>query len=210
MAGLRPAVIHHGIDVEAFPFSSVAGDYLLFLGRLEQDKGPVTAVHAAREVGLPLVLAGPPSDYFTAEVAPLVDGVQVRYVGPVGRERRNQLLAGAATLVFPVTAPEPFGMVMIEAMACGTPVAAIPLGAVPEIVDPGVTGFLAADAASVPAAIESCLTLSREQVREVARRRFHYRRMVDDHERLYEQILARAQAAPGASEPAPGRLGVRP
>lgn len=190
MTGLSPAVIHHGIDVDAFPFSAAPGDFLLFLGRMELEKGPVAAVQAARASGLPLVLAGPPGDYFDLEVAPLVDGVEVSFVGPVGRQRRNELLAGAAALVFPIQAPEPFGMVMIEAMACGTPVAAIPLGAVPEIVDPGVTGFLAADAASVPAAIRACLTLDRRRIREVARRRFHYERMVDDYEQLYASILA--------------------
>lgn len=190
MPGVTPAVIQHGIDIDAFPFSPTAGDYLLFLGRMDWDKGPVGAVSAARAAGLPLVLAGPPSDYFTSDVAPLVDGVEVRFVGAVDRERRNELLAGAAVLVFPVQAPEPFGLVMVEAMACGTPVAAIPLGSVSEIVEPGATGFLAEDVESLPEAIRSCLHLDRRRIREEAERRFHYRRMVDDHEQLYARIVA--------------------
>ncbi|MFL5822335.1 MAG: glycosyltransferase family 4 protein [Solirubrobacteraceae bacterium] len=194
MTGLAPAVIHHGIDVDAFPFSASAGDYLLFLGRMEWDKGPVAAIKAARAVGLPLVLAGPPSDYFTREVAPLVDGVSVRFVGAVNRERRNELLAGAAALLFPIQWPEPFGLVMVESMACGTPVAATSEGAVPEVIDPGVTGSLAVDTKSLPAAIRSCLTLDRRHIREVAERRFHYCRMVDDYEALYARILAGATA----------------
>lgn len=190
MSGVSTTVIHHGIDIDAFPFMPNRGDYLLFLGRMEPEKGPVGAVRAAGAVGLPLILAGPPSDYFYEEVAPLVDGVGVSFVGPVGSERRNQLLAGAAALIFPIQAPEPFGLVMIEAMACGTPVAAIPLGAVAEIVDPGVTGFLADDADSLPAAIRSCLSLDRRTVREAARRRFHYHRMVDEYEQLYASIAS--------------------
>jgi glycosyltransferase involved in cell wall biosynthesis len=190
MTGVSTTVIHHGIDVDTFPFSSRRGQYLLFLGRMEWDKGPVGAIEAARAVGLPLVLAGPPSDYYEQEVAPLVDGDEVSFVGPVDTERRNELLAGAAALVFPIQAPEPFGLVMIEAMASGTPVAAVPLGAVPEIVDPGVTGFLADDAEALPAAIRSCLTLERRDVREATRRRFHYHRMVDEYEQLYSRIVS--------------------
>jgi glycosyltransferase involved in cell wall biosynthesis len=194
MTGLTPAVIHHGIDVGAFPFSPARGDYLLFLGRMEEDKGPVAAIEAARAVEMPLVLAGPPSEYFTDHVAPLVDGVEVEFVGEVGRTRRNELLARAAALVFPIQWAEPFGLVMVEAMACGTPVAATPEGAVPEVIDPGVTGFLAGDVASLPEAIRSCLTLDRGRIREVAQRHFHYRRMVDDYEALYGRILASTAA----------------
>jgi glycosyltransferase involved in cell wall biosynthesis len=194
MAGLEPEVIHHGIDVEAFPFAPASGDYLLFLGRMEWDKGPVTAIEAARTVGMPLVLAGPPSDYFAREVAPLVDGDSVTFVGAVDRERRNELLAGAAALVFPIQWPEPFGLVMIEAMACGTPVAATAEGAVPEVVDSGLTGFLASDRGALDEAIRSCLTLDRQRIRHLARERFDYRRMADDYERLYERILAPAAA----------------
>jgi glycosyltransferase involved in cell wall biosynthesis len=194
MSGVKTTVIHNGIDVDSFPFSSRRGDYLLFLGRMEWDKGPVGAIEAARDVGLPLILAGPPSDYFEEEVAPLVDDDEVVFVGSVGVQRRNELLAGAAALVFPIQAPEPFGLVMVEAMACGTPVAAISLGAVPEIVDPGITGFLADGSGSLPAAIRSCLTLDRELVRETVRKRFHYRLMVDEYERLYSSMASPLRA----------------
>jgi glycosyltransferase involved in cell wall biosynthesis len=198
MTGLTPTVIYHGVDVAAFPFSARSGDYLLFLGRMEPEKGPVEAVLAARTLGMPLVLAGPPSDHFTEEVEPLVDGVEVTFVGAVGRERRNQLLAGAAALVFPSHWQEPFGLVMVEAMACGTPVAAISAGAVPEIVDPGVTGFLANEVESLPDAIRTCLSLDRRRIRVQVERRFHYRRMVDDYEKLYARILARTATTAAA------------
>lgn len=185
-------VIHHGIDTGAFPFGPKRGEYLVFLGRLMPDKGPVEAVRIARRAGLRLLLAGPceDEDYFRSEVAPLLDGREVEYLGPVGPGERNRLLAGAAALLYPIVYPEPFGLVLIEAMACGTPVAAAGLGAVPEIVQDGVTGCLAPDAGGLADRLADVLALDRARVREAAVARFDYRRMVDDYEAVYRRLTA--------------------
>jgi glycosyltransferase involved in cell wall biosynthesis len=186
------AIVHHGIDTAAFPFRSVPGDYLLFLGRIIPGKGLAEAIHLARKLAMRLVIAGPREEndegYFDAEVAPLLDGGGVTYVGPVGLEERNPLLAGAAALLYPITTPEPFGLVLVEAMACGTPVVATDLGAVPEVVEQGVTGCYASDAGRLAECATAALRLDRARVRKAAERRFDYRRMADDYEAVYRQL----------------------
>jgi glycosyltransferase involved in cell wall biosynthesis len=190
LAGLpNITVVPHGIDTGAFPFGAQAGDYLLFLGRMIADKGPVQAVEAARALDMPLVLAGPGSEYFDAHVAPLVDGERVQYAGRVANAERNELLAGAAALLFPAVYPEPFGLVMIEAMACGTPVAATAIGAAPELIEEDVTGACADSPAALPEAVARALALDRALIRERAQRRFDYRRMVDAYEALYATVV---------------------
>ena len=158
------------------------------------DKGPVDAVRIAERAGLPLVLAGPPSQYFAEAVEPLVDGERVRYAGRVGPEERNRLLAGAAALLFPSSYPEPFGLVMVEALACGTPVLATAVGAAPEIVEPALTGHVGATAADLAELIGPTLALDRRRVRARAVERFAYARMVDDYEALYTETVARRGA----------------
>jgi glycosyltransferase involved in cell wall biosynthesis len=199
------AVVHHGIDTETFPCGEGSGGYLLFLGRMLPDKGVVEAIQLARQVGMRLVLAGPHDadpDYFRSRVAPLVDGRDVRYVGPVGAAERNRLLVAAAALIYPIREPEPFGLVLIEAMACGTPVLACGLGAVPEIVENGVTGFYARDLQALAGLVPDVLALDRARVRREAVAHFDYRRMVDGYEAVYERLAAgaggRAPAASGA------------
>jgi glycosyltransferase involved in cell wall biosynthesis len=196
-------VVHHGIDTAAFPFGKASGDYLLFLGRLLPDMGVVAAIHLARQVGMPLILAGPideDREYFNGQVAPRLDGRRLRHVGPVGVAERNRLLAGAAALLYPIREPEPFGLVLIEAMACGTPVLAHALGAVPEIVENGVTGHAAADLPSMAEHLPDVLALDRSCVREAAVARFDYRRMVDGYEVVYQRLAAGTSGqAPGAS-----------
>src|SRR5262249_19170963 len=170
------------------------------------DKGAVAAIHLARQAGMPLILAGPIDenrDYFDCQVAPLIDGRRVRHVGPVGVAERNRLLAGAAALLYPIREPEPFGLVLIEAMACGTPVLAHALGAVPEIVENGMTGYVEDDPASLAGRLPDVLALDRARVREAAVARFDYHRMVDGYEAVYERLAAgtsgRAPVASGAS-----------
>jgi glycosyltransferase involved in cell wall biosynthesis len=188
--GDRPnvSVIHHGIAFDAFPFGERGGDYLLFLGRMLADKGPAQAIRIAQEVDMPLILAGPEHDCYDIASEQAVDGERIRWVGRVTPEERNRLLAGAAALVFPLQYQEPFGLVMLEAMACGTPVLATAVGAVPEIVQEGVTGLTAPTWEELAQLVPAALALDRAQVRREAARRFDVERMIDAYEELYLRI----------------------
>jgi glycosyltransferase involved in cell wall biosynthesis len=181
-------VIHNGIDAGAFPFNAESGDYLAFLGRMIPSKGAAEAVRVAREIDIPLIMAGPSTEWFDHEVRPAVDDRSIRYLGPVDAAGRNELLAGAAALLYPITYPEPFGLVMVEAMACGTPIAAFGVGAVPEVVDQGVGGCWVRPDGSLGEAVRRAVQLDRRRVREAAVERFDYRRMVDAYERLYRRL----------------------
>jgi glycosyltransferase involved in cell wall biosynthesis len=185
------AVVYHGIDTDAFPFNPKRGDHVLFLGQITPDKGPDKAIRLARRAGVRLVLAGPYDEkdegFFQTEIAPAL-GPEVEYVGRVDVQRRNRLLAGAAALIYPLDAPEPFGLVTVEAMACGTPVAALSLGAVPEIVDNGVTGYHAPDEEALAGLLPATLALDRTGVRRACVFRFDYRRMVDEYLAIYQSL----------------------
>jgi glycosyltransferase involved in cell wall biosynthesis len=183
-------VIHHGIDVASFPFDPDGGEHLLFLGRMIADKGPAEAIRIARAAGRPLVLAGPAEEGYDVTAEPGVDGETVRYAGRVDAAERNRLLAGAAALLFPLVYPEPFGLVLVEAMACGTPVLATQLGAAPEIVEDGVTGYTASTPEELAALVPAATALDRAAIRRVAERRFDVARMVDEHEALYRRLAA--------------------
>lgn len=191
--GSEITVIPHGIDVDAFPFSAVPGEYLLFLGRMLLDKGPLEAIRVAHATGMPIVLAGPLDEVDELQLAALVDDQCVRYVGPVDHATRNALLAGAGALLFTVTYPEPFGLVMVEAMACGTPVLATALGAVPEIVENGLTGFVAPRWEDLAASVPAALALDRRAIRARAQERFAARRMVEDYEDFYYRVAGAAK-----------------
>ncbi len=185
------SVVHHGIDTDIFAFSADSRTYLLFLGRVIPRKGPEHAIRLARAAGMRLIIAGGGEEqYIRDSIAPFVDGRTVAYVGHVGVKERNQLLRGAAALLFPAVAPEPFGLVMIEAMACGVPVVALDCGPVPEIVDQGVTGFYADDLECLQAYIPAALTLDRARIRRTAIARFDYRRMVSEYEAVYRHVIA--------------------
>ena len=191
LAGRRNlSVIPHGVDVDAFPFTPHAGPYLMFLGRMIADKGPVQAAQIARTAGLPLILAGPPEDGFEEHIRPALTGPGIEYVGRVEPPERDRLLAGAAALLYPIQYPEPFGLVAIEAMACGTPVLATPVGAAPELIDVGLTGHVAGTVADLAALVPAALGLDRGRVRARARERFDISAMVDRHEALYQRVAA--------------------
>src|SRR5262249_52159075 len=140
--------------------------------------------------GLRLLLAGPADDYYRAQVEPLVDGKRVEYVGWVGAADRDRLLGNARALLYPIRAPEPFGLVLVEAMMCGTAVAAMRLGAVPEVVDEGVTGYSAASAEDYPEAVQKTLALDRSRVRDRAAERFSAERMARQYVEVYRQVTA--------------------
>src|SRR4029077_5233756 len=145
----RVHVVHHGIPAGDYTFSEEKKDYVGFLGRIAPCKGPHLAIEAARRAGVRLKLAGEVQplfrDYWEQQVLPLIDGVQIEYVGAVDHAQKNELLSHARALLFPIQWEEPFGLVMIEAMACGTPVLALPGGSVEEIVRDGVSGWICRD-----------------------------------------------------------------
>jgi glycosyltransferase involved in cell wall biosynthesis len=185
-------LIRHGIDTSQFPFGEGGDGHLLFLGRLIADKGPLEAIQIARAVEQPLILAGPADADFDQRIAPHLDGERIRYVGPVGAEERNRLLAGASALLYPLLYPEPFGLVVVEAMACGTPVLGTGMGAVPELIEPGITGYMAPSWEGLPELVPQALELDRRVIRDRAVERFDYRRMVDQHEALYRELVREA------------------
>ncbi len=189
-------IIYNGCDFGAYEPRVETGSYLAFLGRLSPEKNPLGAIRIAQAVGLPLVLAGQPqnvreAEYFKKEVEPFIDGKQVRWVGAVNHAQKNELLRHAAALLFPILWEEPFGLVMIEAMACGTPVVAHRRGSVGEVVEDGVTGYTATSLDALPELVGPALALDRAEVRARAEARFGFRRMVDDYVALYRALLAR-------------------
>ena len=186
------ATIHHGIDVEAFPFDAVGSEDLLFFGRIHPDKGAREAIEVALKATRPIGLYGIVQDegYFAGEVAPLLDDRRARYYGPVGGDARLAALGRARALLHLVNFDEPFGLSVVEAMACGTPVIASRRGSMPEIIEHGVNGFLVDSADEALAAVERVGELDRRKVRQSVERRFHVDRMADDYIALYRSILA--------------------
>ncbi len=193
--GQEIPVVYNGCDFDAYDPCYEPGRYLAFLGRMSFDKNPLDAIRIAKAVGLPLLLAGRPQDaeeseYFETQIKPLIDGERVRYLGPVNHAQKNELLRGAAALLFPVQWAEPFGLVMIEAMACGTPVVACDLGAVREVVDPGVTGFYHESVGELADLTRLAIGLDRAAVRRRAAERFSFQRMVDDYLKIYRGLAS--------------------
>jgi glycosyltransferase involved in cell wall biosynthesis len=187
-------VIRHGIDVDDVPVGEGDGGYVVFLGRMSPDKGVREALVAARQAGVRLVLAGRlrpvEQEYFAQEVEPLL-GPAAEFIGEVDSVRRNELLGAATALLNPLQWEEPFGLVMIESLACGTPVVATPMGAVPEIVDDGVTGFIRTGQDGLASALHRVAALDRKACRRAAEERFSTERMVAEHLRLYQEVSAR-------------------
>jgi glycosyltransferase involved in cell wall biosynthesis len=187
--------IYHGLPVNSLRPSYAPGSYLAFLGRLSADKGPEAAIRIARAAGKPLRIAAkvPRGEqrYFKQTLEPLIDGKQIKLIGEVNDHAKQEFLANASALLFPIDWPEPFGLVMIEAMACGTPTIAFRRGSVPEVIDDGVSGFIADDEAGAIAAVGGVEKLDRRTVRAQFERRFSARRMAEDYLRCYEQLVDR-------------------
>lgn len=194
------ATVYHGIDLEAFTLRTEPGTYLLFLGRIHPDKGTREAIEVALQSGMPLKIAGIIQDraYFVQEVAPFIDGQQIQYLGPVGPQERDVLLGGAYALVHLINFNEPFGLSVVEAMACGTPVLARPRGAMPEIVRDGQTGVLVQTVAEAVEALPRLGQLDRAQIRAYVASRFSRERMVEDYLRVYQEVLDRHRARQAA------------
>jgi glycosyltransferase involved in cell wall biosynthesis len=184
--------VYHGLPVQSLKPSYAPGGYLAFLGRLTREKGPEAAIRIARSAGMPLRIAAklPRGErgYFKETLEPQIDGRQVLLTGEVNDKTKEQFLTNAAALLFPIDWPEPFGLVMIEAMACGTPVIAFRSGSVPEIIDHGVTGFIVDDEEGAVAALRRLAELDRRAVRARFEERFSSKRMAQDYVRNYEAL----------------------
>ena len=211
--GLRyVATVHHGIDLGEFTFQPVAGEYLLFFGRMHPDKGAADAVRIARAAGRPLLLAGIIQDqeYFDREVAPHLNA-DVQYLGSVGPQERDRLLGGALALLHPIHFDEPFGLSMVEAMACGTPVIASPRGSVPEVVGADVGadgscaggGYIVNDEAEAVLAVERATHFDRRAARARVEARFTVERMVAEYLEVYERVRSARGQSRGRPAPTP-------
>jgi glycosyltransferase involved in cell wall biosynthesis len=190
-------IIHHGIDASQFPVGDGTGDgdgpYCLFLGRMAPDKGAHRAIAVARKAGVRLLMAAKMREpwevrYFTERVEPLL-GPDAVYLGEVPHEQKLELLGGATALLFPIRWNEPFGLVMLEAMACGTPVLAFPEGAAPEVVEHGKTGFLCVDEEEMIEALGRIAEIQRADCRAAVEGYFSTKRMVADHLALFDSLV---------------------
>ncbi|MCA1703112.1 MAG: glycosyltransferase family 4 protein [Actinobacteria bacterium] len=186
------AVVPNPIVVDAFPFQADKEDYLLWIGRLNDEKGPHRAIAAARQADRRLLLAGPvqpgEEEFFNSEVKPHIDDDQIKYIGEVGDEKKK-LYASAAALLMPIRWPEPFGLVMTEAMACGTPVIAYPEGAAPEIVLDGQTGFVVDSESEMADAIKRLDEIDPAHCRQSAEERFDVAAVAAAHENAYRDAM---------------------
>jgi len=191
--------VYHGMPLDGSPFVANPDDYLAFLGRLAPEKQPEVAIEVAKRVGMPLKIAAKidahDRDYVERVVAPLLDDPLVEFIGEVENDRKAAFLGGARALLFPIDWPEPFGLVMIEAMACGTPVIARPCGSVPELIEDGRTGFIGDTVDELVEAVKRIDTIDRAECRREVERRFSVPRMVDDYEMLYRRAVSVRQAA---------------
>jgi glycosyltransferase involved in cell wall biosynthesis len=191
------ATIHHGIPQRLLTPGFGAGGYLAFIGRISPEKAPDAAVRIAALAGMKLKIAAKVDaadrDYFKAHIEPLLKRSDVEYLGEISDAEKSAFLGNAAGLIFPIAWREPFGLAMIEAMACGTPVIAFRRGSVPEVIDDGVTGFIVDDEAQAAAAARRLHQLDRARIRHVFEARFTARRMTEDYLNVYRRLIARDQ-----------------
>ena len=178
----------HGIDTDNFVYREKPDDYLLFLGRFTDGKGVLQAIEIAKRIGMRLILAAAVNEYYRERVAPHVDGRHVVFYGEADFQAKVKLFGGARALLYPIQAREPFGLVLAEAMACGTPVAALDRGAVREVVEEGVTGMVFEDLEQMANELPRVFDLDRRRVHERAVARFGAARMVDEYVSVYARI----------------------
>ncbi|MET9023721.1 glycosyltransferase family 4 protein [Actinopolymorpha sp. NPDC004070] len=186
------ATIHHGINLTELPYSPDGGTGLVAFGRIHPDKGTAEAIDVARRADLPLTICGIVQDesYFIERVRPHIDGDRVRYLGSVGPKDRAEILGNSLALLHPISFDEPFGLSVVEAMACGTPVVAFRRGSMPEVVDDGVTGFLVHTVEEAVRAVGVVGALDRAACRKHVEERFGVDRMVDEYVRVYRDIAS--------------------
>jgi len=185
------ATVYNGINLSEFEFCEKPKDYFLFMGALGEHKNPKDAILAVKKAKSKLILASGKKrePYFSKEIKPLIDGKQIKYVGEVWGKKKIDLLKYTKALLFPIKWQEPFGLVMAEVMACGTPVIAYPNGAVPEVVEDKKTGFIVKNVNEMVKAIKNIETIERRKCRERVEKYFSVEKMVDDYEKIYHKIL---------------------
>ena len=186
------ATIHHGIPVDDYPFSKTPGDYLLVFGRIHNDKGVYEAIQVAKNVNMPLIIAGIIQDerYFHKKVSPFIDNKNIRYIGSVGPDRRGEILSKAFALLHLINFEEPFGLSVIEAMACGTPVIARRKGAMPELVIHGQTGFLVDSLEEAIEYVKRVKSIDRYRCRQRVEQHFRVENMVEKYIDVYKKVLS--------------------
>jgi glycosyltransferase involved in cell wall biosynthesis len=188
------ATVYHGLPERLLLPGSGSGGYLAFLGRISPEKAPDLAIRIAARAGMRLKIAAKidavDREYFRAEIEPLFAQPHVEFIGEIGEHEKAEFLGDAAGLLFPIAWQEPFGLVMIEAMACGTPVIALRNGSVPEVVDDGITGFIVDDEATAASAAEQIDRLDRALIRTIFEQRFTARRMAEDYTRIYQDLTS--------------------
>jgi glycosyltransferase involved in cell wall biosynthesis len=190
--------VHHGFPPESYTPYRKSGKYLAFLGRTSPEKGLDQAIEIAQRAGMPLKIAAKidkvDQDYFDACIRPLLNSPDIEFLGEIGYPEKNKFLGEAAALLFPICWPEPFGIVMIEAMACGTPVIAYPFGSVPEVIKDGVSGYIVPDLQSAVDAVQKLDRLDRKKIRKHFEQHFTASRMAQDYLRIYERVASRKKA----------------
>ena len=190
--------VHHGLPLDLLVPRPAEPRYLAFLGRICPEKGPDRAIRIAQETGIPLKIAAKvdrvDQDYYHSVIAPMIDGQHIEMLGEINEAQKPDFLSNALGLLLPIQWPEPFGLVMIEAMACGTPVIALNRGSVPEVIDHGLTGFVVEDEAEAVAAVPRLASLSRTAIRQCFERRFSSRRMAEDYLSLYQRLAIKPRA----------------
>lgn len=186
--------VHHGLPMEQFRFNSKPGNYLAFLGRIAPEKRPDIAIAIAQKTGIPLKIAAKVGDqdrdYFEAVILPQIKPPLIEYIGEIGEREKNDFLGEALAFLFPIDWPEPFGLVMIESLACGTPVIARPCGSVNEILVHGKTGFIHSEIDDLVRAVERIGEISRHDCREHVKKNFSAQQMVRRYEQVYEEVIA--------------------
>lgn len=192
------ATVYHGLPADLYRLRENPGSYLAFLGRISPEKQVDHAIEIATEVGMPVKIAAKidrvDKDYFESVIAPLLRNPLVEFVGEIGDDEKDEFLGNAYALLFPINWPEPFGLVMIEAMACGTPVIAYRGGAVPEVIEQGHTGFVVEGVDDAIQAVRRVPQISRKRCREVFEQRFTAARMAHDYLRIFERFIAQSDA----------------
>ncbi|MDQ0392682.1 glycosyltransferase family 4 protein [Labrys monachus] len=192
--------VYHGLPADLLTPQPVEPSYLAFLGRISPEKRVDRAIRIAQRCGMPLKIAAKvdnaDKDYFDEQIRPLLSTSGVEFIGEIGDGQKSEFLSGASALLVPIDWPEPFGLVMIEAMACGTPVIAFNRGSVPEIIEDGLTGFVVEDETSAAGAVHKARSLSRAAIRQRFEERFTARRMAEDYLALYRKLIDAKRARP--------------